>query len=377
MHSQNESPSSRPAPSFWILDFLKEHYGWASSIIIALSPLAGITNLLVYTHYIGRADVFRDSLEIGPGLILLWLTYILFFAILIGSMSISSFVLAAGLRELRPKPEYMIPIVRNLVAIVASSMLFVTLPIGFYAQRNETASIGWAALAFFPPAIASWIFISWSVGKFETLTNEVKAAWRLMACLALTIWAGFIALLGIYPAWLVTTLYQGRGVQESFPGVVIFGFLAMVGSLAPAIGYYNRPLHVRFSQSKGALLGTALFLGILILMAPSILSVPSIVAVNVLGISDRQVYRYLVASEDYPANSLDAKRWSVSHSQDKRYLIHGFSLYTQGAVALLCPAGLAKTEISLINQHSYQCVAFSKSAVKRLDGVVDISKIQN
>lgn len=370
MQSQNESSAQRPSLASLIVNFFKEHYGWVSSIIVVLSPLAGILNLLIYTNYIGRANVFRDSIELGPGLVLLWVIYILFFAFLIGSMSISSFVLAAGLRELQPKSEYTVPIFRNLIAIVAASMLTITIPIGLYAYAGKTAGIEWAIGAFLTPALASWFFISWGVGKFEPLTDEVKIRWRLTACAALTVWVGIIALLGIYPAWLVTTLYQGQGVKETFPGIVLFGFLAMIGSLAPAVGYYNRPRDVRFGHAKGALLGIALFLGILTLIVPSILSIPSIVAVKALGISDRQVYRYLVNNDDYPADGLDAKRWSITHSQEKKYLIKGFSLYTQGAVALICPADLAKVEISRIDRFSHQCIAFSKATVKQLDGVV-------
>jgi len=140
----------------------------------------------------------------------------------------------------------------------------------------------------------------------------------------------------------------------------------------PAIGYHNLAIKGPKAQRKAALSGIGIgkYACILMLIIPSVLSVPSVAAVKFLGISDRQVRKYLINSEEYSARALDAKRWSVSLSDEAKYLLQGFALYDHGAVVLLCPADLAEVKESEIDQHSAQCIPFESSAVKPLNGVI-------
>lgn len=374
MQPQNHLPTQQPAFASWMLVLLKEHYGWISAIIAALAPFAGIINLGVYAHYVGRADVFMPSLELGPGLILLWLAYILFFVILIGGMLITSLFLSWGLSGLRPKPEYAASIVRTLTVITAAAMLCVVIPVGVAAYQNKQASLWLMLLAFLPPALYSWLFIQRNIDKAELLTSDLKPWQMFLACAALIALVGLTALFGIYPAWFVTMFYEERGTMGGWLEALVFCFVAMVGSLAPAIGYYNLALKGRAAQIKAALGGVFIFMVVLTLMVPSLLSFPSVVAVKFLGISDRQVKRYLITNEDYPADDLDAKRWTITRSEEKKFLLEGFSLYAYGPIALLCPANLAKLKEKELDQHTAECIPFAKSAVKALDAVVQVEK---
>lgn len=277
MQSENSHPAQQPGFSRWVLGLLKEHYGWISAIVAALAPLAGIINLAIYTHYVGRSDVFMPSLELGPGLIVLWLTHILFFAFLIGSMCITSLFLSWGLSELRPKPNYAASIVRILTVITAVAMLGVLVPIGIAAYRGETASPWWALAVFVPPALSSWFFMRGNIDKAESLTSDLKSCRMFRACAALTTLVGLTAFFSTYPAWLVTIFYEDQGTMRGWVELFFFCFVAMLGSLAPAIGYYN--LVSKGKAAQGALFGVVIFMSALTLMAPSLLSFPSVVAV--------------------------------------------------------------------------------------------------
>lgn len=360
----------QPTGSFSLmLELLKEHYVWISAIVAALAPLAGIVNLVTYSHFIGRADVFMPSLELGPGLILLWLAYILFFVLLIGSMLVSSIFLSFGLNELRPKPQYAASIVRIITVITAVAMIVVVIPVGIQAYQGKTASVWWALLVFVTPALCSWLFISQNIAQAESLGRVVgpwKWAW---ACVVFTLVVGFAALFGIYPAWFVTMFYQERGIAGGAAEAGAFCVLAMVFSLAPCVGYYTLASKGRAAQIRGALGGLVVFLAMLTLMIPALLTFPSVFAVKFLGISDRQINRYLITNAEYPANSLDTERWSVSHSMERKYLIEGFALYRYGAIVLLCPSRLADTKENELDQHTGQCIPFAKSDVKQLDQV--------
>lgn len=370
MQSENTPPAQQPGFSSWMLELMKEHYGWMSAIIAALASFAGIVNLAVYTHYIGRADVFMTSLELGPGLVLLWLAFVLFLVILIGSMLITSLFLSAGLSWLRPLPEHTEAIVRGLTAITAAGMLALLVPVGYFAYVGQEPN-PWGLIAILvPPALCSWFFMRRNIGKADALTANLKPRQMFFACLVLIVMVGLTVLFGIYPAWFVTMFYEERGVTGGWGEALFFCFIAMIGSLAPAIGYYNLAAKGKAAQVKGALVGVIMFMGTMTMMVPSLLSFPSVVAVKFLGISDRQVKRYLITSEEYPADSLDTKRWSISRSEEKKFILHGFSLYSYGAVVLLCPADLAKVKEKEIDKHSAQCIPFAKSAVRTLDGVV-------
>lgn len=367
---QQEKNASAPQPAFtsWVLNLLKEHYGLVSAIAAAL----GIFNLAIYTHHIGRPDVFMSSLELGPGLILLWITHLFFFAVLIGSMLFPSLVFSGGLSALRPKPEYAASIVRVLTAITAFAMLGVVIPIGAAAYQDETASASWALTVLVVPALCSWFFLHGNIAKTELLTDKLKSWRMLLACVALTGLLGLTALVGIYPALFVTQFYEERGVMGGWGEALFFCFIIMVGSLAPAIGYYNQLLKGKPAQVRGGLFGVGIFAALLILTVPSLLIFPSVVAVKFLGITDREVKRYLVVNEDYPADSLDTKRWSIERSQEKKYLLHGFSLYANGPIILLCPPDLAKLSERELHKYTAQCVPFDESAVKPLNVVEQI-----
>nr|WP_312972990.1 hypothetical protein [Pseudomonas sp.] len=352
-----------------MLELLKNHYVWVSAIVTALAPLAGIVNLVTYSHFIGRPDVFMPSLELGPGLILLWLAYILFFVLLIGSMLVSSIFLSFGLNELRPKPQYAASIVRVITVVTALTMLIVVIPVAIHAFRGETASVLWALLVFVTPALCSWFFVAGNIDKADSFAHVVKRRQWLWACVAFTLVVGFAALSGIYPAWFVTKFYQERGVTGGAVEAGAFCIIAMVFSLAPSIGYYTLASKGRAAQMRGALLGLVVFLAMLMLMIPALLTYPSVFAVKFLGISDRKINRYLITNAEYPADSLDTERWSISRSMERKYLIEGFALYRHGAIVLLCPSHLADTEEIELDQHTGECIPFAKSDVKQLDQV--------
>lgn len=374
MQPLNNPEDQKAETSPLSLELLKEHYGWISAISAAIAPFAGFLNLLIYTHYIGRADVFMSSLEIGPGVILLWLAHTLFFVLLIGSMLITSVLLAGGLSEMRPKPKHAESIVRGLTLMIVTSMLGVILPVGIGAALGVNPSPWWSFGVFVPPALFARCFFSYAKGKLEKRSYSPSILHTFFAYVGLIGLVGLTALFAIYPAWLVTMFYQERGAMGGWGEALLFCFVAMVFSLGPAIGYHNLAIKGLKAQRKAALIGVAMYTCLLMLIIPSAMSFPSVAAVKFLGISDRQVKQYLINSEEYPARALDAKRWSVSLSDEKKYLLQGFALYDHGAVVLLCPADLAEVKESEIDQHSAQCIPFESGAVKPLNGIVqDVS----
>lgn len=355
--------------AFWVLNVIKDHYGWIFAVIAALAPLAGIVNLAIYTHYIGRPDALLPSLELGPGLIVLWLAYILAFVLIIGSMLVTSLILSGLFSWLRPFPSQAEEVVRQVFALTGAAMLGVILPIGIATAVDGSAGPAWLLSVFIPPAVFSWFFIRANGARVEALAAAHTLPKKLQACVTLTVMVGATAFCGMYPATFVEASFETKLASGEWQEKLLFCFVTMLASMSPAIGYFIAASKGRQAQIKGALFGGLLFLGVLVLTMPSLMSLPSIAAAKLMGVSDRAVKRYLISNEAYPADSLDAKKWALSSSQQKQYLVEGFALYSYGALVLLCPASLAEIKGKDLDQYTAQCVAFERRAVKSLDAV--------
>lgn len=353
--------------ALWVLNVVKDHYGWIFAVVAALSPLAGIVNLAIYTHYIGRPDALLPSLELGPGLIVLWLTYILAFVLILGTMLVTSLILSGLFSWLRPFPSQAEKVVRQVIALTGAAMLGIILPIGIAYAVDGSAGPAWLLSVFIPPAVFSWSFIRANGTRVGALVAAHTLPKKLQACATLTAMVGATAFCGMYPATFVEASFEAKLGVGDWQEKLLFCFVTMIASMSPAIGYFIAASKGKRAQIKAALSGVLLFLGVLVLTMPSLLSLPSLAAAKLLGVSDRAVKRYLISNEEYPAYSLDAKRWTLSSSQEKQYLVEGFALYSYGAVVLLCPASLAEIKGKDLDQYTAQCIAFERRAVKSLD----------
>lgn len=167
----------------------------------------------------------------------------------------------------------------------------------------------------------------------------------------------------------MTALYEERSALSGLFEGLLFCLLTMAGSLAPAVGYYISANKSRAAQIKSALAGVLVFLGILTITAPPVFSAASVGSTSLLGLSDRQVKRYLIDNEEYPAKSLDQSRWKITDDGAKKYALEAFSLYEFGPVNLLCPTDMRTIKSRHLDEHSERCIAFKSSAVLPLDAV--------
>lgn len=356
-----------------ISTLIKEHFTWISAVVAALASLAGILNLLVFTRYIGRPDVFSRSLEFGPSLAVLLLTYLLIFLAIAGSMLITSYFFTLVTSWLRPKPEFAEPMIRQLFGMVVSGMLSIILVVMILAYCWEGPASGWWLLTVFMlPAILSWPFILVHMDHAKALSSPLTWAKKFRLCATLTGLVGGVALVGIFPAWYASFLYEESPDLSEWVEVIKFGatcLIAMAAPLAPAIGFYIKEKEGKSAQMKGALTGLLLFFALLTFTMPAMFSVTSVGSMNLLGISEREVRRHLVDNEQYPASSLNTARWSVTKHGDKWYSLNAFSLYAYGPINLLCPAELSTVRNRELRKHTKACIPFLKDEIQTLDAV--------
>ncbi|MFV3093253.1 hypothetical protein ACNJYG_22595 [Pseudomonas sp. GW6] len=354
-----------------LFTLIKEHFTWVSPVAVALAFLAGLLNLLAFTWFIGRPELFSRSLEFGPSLALLMLSYLAIFAAIISSMLVTSWFFMATLRQLRPKPESAESMTRWLFFMVLSGMFTLILLVMLLAHiQEETPSSWWSFTVLIGPALLSWFFIREHKNQAEALASPLSRVKSFGLCVALTIAAGFVAFLGILPARYTLSLYGGSVGLGQWIEVIQLGvtcLTVMAGSLVPAFGYFINAKKGRAAQIKGALIGLMTFLALLTFAMPAIFSVASVSSVRLLGFSDREVRRYLVDSEQYPVSSFNAARWSVSEHGDKRHSVIAFSLYAHGPIELLCPEELSTLKSWEFKQHTKICIPFEKDEIRTLD----------
>jgi len=351
-----------------LLTALKDHFVWVSPVAVILASLIGLLNLLVFTWYINRPELFSRSLEFGPSLALLMLSYLMILAGIVGSMLITSYFFALTLQGLQPKPEYTGALARGLFFRVMSGMASMVLVLVVGAVWHAGALSGWWMLAIFVlPVVLSWSFIVRHRDQAKVLSGPIQGKRKLLLCAGVAMGTGLVAMLGILPAWYATFLYEGSGNTADWAEAIKLALtclITMAGSLAPAVGYYLRAGSGVSAQRRGALIGLGAFLAFMVVTSPSLFSVASVGSVRLLGFSEREVRTYLVDQEQYPASSMSAAQWSITPLNERKYAIRAFSLYAYGALNLLCPQALKDMKLKELKQHTGNCIPFEKGSVK-------------
>lgn len=356
-----------------LFTLLKEHFVWISPVAVVLAFLAGLLNLLAFTWFIGRPELFSRSLEFGPSLALLMLSYLAIFAAIVASMLSTSCFFTITLQQLRPKPEAVESMTRSLLIMVVGgmSLVIVLVPILVHLRGGQL-SAWWALIVFIVPTCLSWPFILRYTDKAEALASPM-GGWKAAGLyVALILAVALVTFLGILPAQYTLSLYRDSAGLSAWAEVielVLTCLIVMASSLAPAFGFYINAKKGLAAQIKGSFIGLAAFLGVLTFAMPAIFSVASVSSVRLLGFSDREVRHYLVNSEQYPVSSFNAARWSVAEHGDKRHSLIGFSLYANGPIELLCPAELSTLKTWELWKRTQICIPFQKDEIRTLDAV--------
>jgi len=94
-----------------------------SSIILFVAYFLGAVNLGVFSWFIGRPDVFMQSLEVGPGLLAVMVSGLLPLLMIIGGLVIPSLFFALPVKYLELNEGSARKIAGHLFAIFASGMV--------------------------------------------------------------------------------------------------------------------------------------------------------------------------------------------------------------------------------------------------------------
>jgi len=356
------------------LALVKEHFPWISSVTVVLAPFLGLLNLWAFAQFIGRPDVFFQSLEFGPGLALLMVAYVVAFFAVIGSLLVSSYFFTI-LLEFLDFDQASARLVTLWLLGVAVTSVAAFIAVFALLGYGDLVSMQWLFLAFIPPLIPAWFFVRSYVDR--TKVPKIGFWKGMLLCVGLAL---FLTC-AMFPNVMLSMLYMmnfygGNPDERNELYDFLYWFILSIGALLPAVGICLKIKESAAEKMKWALTGFLVFILFLFMVFPRMFGMISAGSMTLLGVSDLEERYYLVDGIQYPSGSLGA-HWSVTEYDEAHYSVRAFSPYFYGVSNLLCPASLLtpkpdsslKLKIGYLKNHTQACIPFWKDAVRKLNAV--------
>jgi len=328
----------------------RENFLWISPIIVVGSFFFGALNLLGFTKFIGRPDIFVSSFEYGPVLSIFTLHFLLVYILIFFLYFISSCIFVSKLMELSSDKISVRQINFWLLGLVASFS-------SFASSTIMSFSYGWTWCSTFIPLVLFGVILFWFLDWYEKRNTENKISFS-----DLIFFIFIVVAINVIFMFLFGFMDSELKPQEKFLGWI----LASVLPLMPVFMFYSfdgKSYHsIMISGLSGVLL---LHFGLLLMSG--VFGLISASSMKFLGVTEEINRYYLVDSNQYPTDVLKEKYWEVEKRGDHHYLLKAFSLYHFGPVNLLCPAVLSKVGILNIKRHTDVCIAFREDEVRKLN----------
>jgi len=388
-----------------VFKHFKENFLLDSTFFVFFVYGFGVFNLWVFTIFIGRVDVFIDSLEFGPNLAVVMVSGLMFFIITVIYLLLPSWIFTRLLEFFDCVEGSVKPIVQWLFVMAVSGVggfimisafhglqwwsvfVAIILPatiawcvVGCYSKHVKMLRVHHSAREAAESKIdmenASLVDTLNGVVRFyvERRAGRVKGAGfkKIVCCIGLLGVLMLLMLLGpVLPFLMIDYFYESRANVANGWDKFGFWFVLSIGALLPG-GLVCLKYHEVISvKIKWALRGVVVYIVLLIMIVPRVFGLVSAVSVGVFGGSEQKVRHYLADARQYPAAALDAYGWVVKDYDGHHYSLDAFSLYKFGSVNLLCPADLSEKNIWEIKAYTHFCIPFRQDAIRKLDAVVE------
>ncbi|UYO93953.1 hypothetical protein [Pollutimonas sp. M17] len=350
--------------------FMREHFKWIASLAFILSSGAGVFTLLFYLNYLGRPDLFIDSLEFSPALIIWFLIFFFFFIVIVVSTLMSSCCLALSVLLANPDSDSRSCIALRLFAVTAIIMMLWISLLVVSAYLPDTdwlmASGAWIIGIYILSAIGAWLFLR----KHPLNLPKLKegSIWK-RTYLPLGFSLGTTALMGTLPAYLVMKGYAGPDNWENALRLISFCALAMILSMAPAVCYYLSDSQTKYRRTSAVTGGLAFYAIILTVIASGAFGYATVNIAKIAGLTDLTPRLYEISNNNHNIENFMAKDWAASSAGADHFTIKAVNLYSFGSVKLLCPITAVPEAYKDWRKNSNRCVPFKKNAVASLAAI--------
>jgi len=366
----------------------RENFFWVSSFFTFIASCLGLFSLWVFAGFIGRPDIFIQSLEFGPSLILLVPFFLLIYGVLIAYFILPSWFFWSELRCFKSE--------RDSVVGVG----FWLLPFGAVASFASVAALariywgrdGWPFCWFFICVLFGFIFIYIFVVLYGGGSKESAVCANVKKRVRSFLWLVFVMVAVAICNAVLSILYQ-YAFRESGVGLKDFElFLVLlfvsVNPLLPVVFFQVMAKKGGVSQIVGGALGVLLFhLGLFVGMF-NIFGAASASSMMFLGVVDMEPKRYLIDGNQYPKSSLNdgGRRWSIEQHGESHYSVKAVVPYSYGRISLLCPIGFVGSkgqnsepqsgakqrqkwhdELNKLRLKIQDCIPFQSDEIRKLD----------
>ncbi len=335
-----------------LINIIKKNYGWIIGILSPISILLCFLTLWTYTRYIGRPDIFGESIEATPQTILILFTATLSLMAFTFLIFAPSIFLVQGRLGLVISNNNRKKSVWYILAITVVNMILLALSLLNSWTSNNSAL--WLAPGAISSLLLTWLLLKknpyLTTGFWTSLFITGSSLFISAAC-------STSSLLLIY-----------ADNQDSAPFLLILLWLSiMFLSLTPGLIYLYSESNSTAIKMKRISLGISTVTMLIILFAPSLINHVSHRAMSIARLIDLQPRYYQVSQSSYNTSNLDKVEWNIDNINKNSYRIIAFSLYSFGSKRLLCPFPLNKKTIPELRKYTHQCILFDKSALKTLN----------
>jgi len=165
------------------LGLIKRHFPWVSSVAVGSASLLALSSLLIFTQFIGRPDVFIDSLEPGVDLVLLALFHLMILVIVVVGLLILSLVYTWLLDFLAPDQGYEKLIAGWVFCVLASgaaSFILAIWVVVFLEEKDYRVGSWLSSVGLVIPALLSFWLVRRHGGHLKGLRLSVSAKKKIL-----------------------------------------------------------------------------------------------------------------------------------------------------------------------------------------------------
>lgn len=342
---------------------LLEHWGPITVTLSILGAGVGLFTLYVFTHAIGRADLFMVAVEAKSALAIWVLIILLIGVFYLASLTMTTWFYGMSISLFGNIPDKLGKVALWLLLPIWVGFGSFILLIFYFSDIVET-SVTMVTVCVVTIIVYGLLFCGKGFrGLFkENVVNMAfgeKAFVLLFQCLTVC----FTVFLSAIPVSIILKSYVGDDTSEAITFVAVLTFATLALSLVPALIFY---------VSKGALYLRAIYgfaaalslLFLFLLFSQGTMSTITYAAAKELQVKQTVPARFVLVN-DVGLSDFDNLLWKTRLHESGKVEVQAFSLFSFGDVLLLCPGDYLRLGLHDLPKYSPYCFLTQNSKAFR------------
>lgn len=342
---------------------LLEHWGPITVTLSLLGTGIGVLTLYVFTHAIGRVDLFMIAIDAKTALAVWVLIIISISAFYLTSLTMTTWFYGVAVSLLDRIPDRLDRVALWLLLPIWGGFGFFIILI-FYCSNYLKASASLAIVCAATIFMYMLLFLGKGFkGLFRDNVVDMTRGEKVFVMISQCLTVCFTVILSAIPASIILNSYVGEDTSEAIKFVAILTFATLALSLVPTFIFYVSKGAV-YSRAIYGFIAALLLLLLFLLLSRGTMSTITYAAAKGLQVKQTAPARYLLA-DDMRLSDFDSLQWRTRLHESKRVEVQAFSLFSFGDVLLLCPSDYIRLGLHDLPRFSQYCFLTQNSKVIR------------